>query len=371
MTIRKSLVGLTFAVLGAGLAIAPAWAQMSKEKGGEDETGPYQVQAGWFKPGVDRWDQPVIAVAIDNDNRIIIGNSDQLNTQPNSLMYAADGTVLPEKSTTSTKPKDQRTHVHLLEVLNADGKVIEDWSQWDSLINIPHSVHIDPYDKERHVWVIDRDNHQIHKFTNDGKKLVMTLGEKGVPGTDAKHFNRPAGIAYLPDGSFYVADGYVNSRVIKFDKDGKFILEWGTKGSGPGQFNLVHSVAVDANRHVYAADRNNNRIQVFDENGKFIEEWPHVRSATRLIVTNDNALWLASAAGYNRFAKFDLQGHLLTYWGMTGSDPGLMDNPHQFGVDSKGNLYVADAWNNRLQKFVPKAGADKTRLVGQEFTFKK
>ena len=350
------------------MTAAPAIAA-DAQKGGEDETGAYDVVPGWFKPGIDRWDQPVIAVAVDRDDRIFIGNSDQKNTQPKSLMYAADGTVLPERSTTSTKPMDQRTHAHLIEVLNADGKVIEDWKQWDSLIEIPHSIHISPYYKARNVWVVDRDNHQLLEFTNDGKKLVMKLGEKGVSGTDHGHFNKPAGITFMPDGSFYVADGYVNSRIIKFDKNGKFLLEWGSKGSGPGQFNLVHSVAVDANRHVYAADRNNNRIEVFDENGKFIEEWPHVRSATRLVVTTDGALWLASAQGYDRFAKFDLNGHLQTYFGAPGSDPGQMDNPHQFQTDSKGNLFVADAWNNRLQKFTPKPNADKARLIAPEFTF--
>ena len=108
---------------------------------------------------------------------------------------------------------------------DADGKVTEDWKQWDDMIAIPHSIHINPYDRDRPVWVIDRDNHQIIKFSNDGKKILMKLGEKAVPGTDHGHFNRPAGIAYLPDGSFYVADGYVNSRVIKFDKDGNYRLE--------------------------------------------------------------------------------------------------------------------------------------------------
>ena len=367
MTFHKSLLALTMGLL----ATAPAMAQISMEKGGGDETGPYQVQVGWFKPGIDRWDQPVIAVAVDNDNRIIIGNSDQLNTQPNSLMYNADGTVMKERSTTSTKPKDQRTHAHLIEVLDATGKVVEDWKQWDDLIAIPHSIHIDPHDKDRHVWVIDRDNHQILKFSNDGKKLVMRLGEKGVPGTDHTHFNAPAGLAFMPDGSFYVADGYRNSRIVKFDKAGKFLLEWGSKGSEPGQFNLVHSVAIDANHRIYASDRSNNRIQVFDENGKFIEQWPNVHGVTRLVVTQDNAVWVSSAVGYNRFAKYDLEGHLLTYWGVSGSDPGAMDNPHQYALDSKGNLYIADAWNNRLQKLAPKAGGDKSRMMAPEFVVTK
>lgn len=353
------------AAMGIGM---PALAQ---DKGGIDDS-PYQAQAGWFKPGIDRWDQPVIAVALDGDNRIIIGNADQKNTQPNSLMYRPDGTTYEERSTTSTKPAEQKTHAHQIMVLDASGKVVEDWKQWDELISIPHSIHINPYDTDRPVWVIDRDNHQILKFSNDGKKILLKLGEKAVSGTDHGHFNRPAGIAYLPDGSFYVADGYVNSRVIKFDKDGKFQLEWGTKGTGPGQFNLVHSVAIDANRRVYASDRNNNRVQVFDAGGKFIEEWPNIPSAPRLVVTQDNAVWLTSYdRRNNRFAKFDLNGKLLTVWGSTGTNPGQMDNPHQFAQDSKGNLFVADAWNNRVQKFMPKPGADKSKLMAQEFTFKK
>lgn len=371
MKFGTKLGWLTAAALGMAVSTVsgPVAAQ---DKGGMDETGPYQAVAGWFKPGIDRWDQPVIAVAVDGDNRILIGNADQKNTQANSLMFHADGTVYPEKSTTSTKPAEQKTHVHQILVLDADGKVTEDWKQWDDMIAIPHSIHINPYDKDRPVWVIDRDNHQIIKFSNDGKKILLKLGEKGVSGTDPGHFNRPAGIAYLPDGSFYVADGYVNSRVIKFDKDGKFQLEWGTKGSGPGQFNLVHSVAVDANHRVYASDRNNNRVQVFDANGKFIEEWPNIPSAPRLVVTQDNAIWLTSYDRRNsRFAKFDLNGKVLATWGATGTNPGQMDNPHQFAQDSKGNLFIADAWNNRVQKFTPKPGADKSKLMAQEFTFKK
>src|SRR3954471_24136268 len=124
----KIQIGLFAAALL--MTAAPAMAA-DADKGGEDETGPYQVVTGWFKPGIDRWDQPVIAVAVDRDDRIIIGSADQKNTQPNSLMYAADGTVLPERSTTSTKPADQKTHAPQIMVLNADGKVVEDWKEWD------------------------------------------------------------------------------------------------------------------------------------------------------------------------------------------------------------------------------------------------
>ncbi|MGE4061901.1 MAG: peptidyl-alpha-hydroxyglycine alpha-amidating lyase family protein [Rhodospirillaceae bacterium] len=365
MKTHARLFGLSFAL---AVMAAPALAQ---QKGGLDDTGPYNPVVGWFKPPIDGWDQPVIAVAVDNPNRIFIGQADQKNTQPNAPILDRNGTVRAERSTTSTKPNDQKTHANMLMVLDANGNVIENWTQWDSRIDQAHSIYISPYDPQRHVWVVNRTVHEILKFTNDGKKLVMVLGEKGVQASDKTHFAQPAGMAFLPDGSFLVADGYVNSRIVRFDRNGKYVNEWGTKGSGPGQFNLVHAVTIDPQGRIYAADRNNNRVQVFDKDGKFVEEWPNIRSVTKLIATTDNAIYLASAAGANRMAKFDLNGKLLTYWGITGSGPGSFDNPHQFAVDQQGNLYIADAWNNRLQKFTPKPDADKARLLTPEFSFQK
>src|SRR4030095_10908488 len=133
---------------------------------------------------------------------------------------------------------------------------------------------IDPYDPEKHIWIIDRTSQQVMKFTHDGKMLVMALGERGVAGTDEKHFGRPSGIAFLPNGSFYVSDGYDNRRIVKFDKNGRFLLQWGSEGSAPGQFGLPHSVSLDAQGRVYVADRMNDRVQVFDQNGKFLDQWP-------------------------------------------------------------------------------------------------
>ena len=148
---------------------------------------------------------------------------------------------------------------------------------------------MDPYDPDKHVWVVNRDSHRIHKFTRDGKQLVMTLG--GLfrdPGADERHFGLPADIAFLPDGTFFVADGYLNSRIVKFDKNGKYLLAWGTNGSGPGQFKVPHGVAVDGQRRVYVADRDNNRIQVFDEDGHYLDEWRNIRGAVaHVLATRD------------------------------------------------------------------------------------
>jgi DNA-binding beta-propeller fold protein YncE len=103
--------------------------------------------------------------------------------------------------------------------------VIEDWSQWNRVFGFLHKLRINPYDPDKHVWVVNRDGHQIHKFTRDGKKLLMTLGDVStIPGTDRRHFGSPTDIAFLPDDTFFVAEGYHNSRVVKFDKNGKFLL---------------------------------------------------------------------------------------------------------------------------------------------------
>ena len=134
---------------------------------------------------------------------------------------------------------------------------------------------ISPYDAEKNVWLIDDHKHVIYKFSHDGKTKLLTIGTYGVPGADDKHFNRPTYMDWLPDGSFVVADGYNGTRVVKFDKSGKYLTAWGTRGTAPGQFNVVHGIAADPmTRRVYVSDRGNKWMQVFDENGKFLDQWP-------------------------------------------------------------------------------------------------
>ncbi len=332
----------------------------SAEKGGLDLNGPYQVVPNWFKPGV-RWNQPVTGVVVDTPDRIIVTSSGEQITQPGSVILNPDGTLQNPRQDRTAKPIEKPTHEHMIVVLNRDGKVIEDWSQWNDQIVLAHNVEISPYDPEKHVWVVDREGAQIFKFTNDGKKIALKLGEKGVTGTDQYHYNWPAGLTFLPDGSFFVADGYRNSRIVKYDKNGKYLSEWGTKGDGPGQFNLVHGVAVDAQHRLYVSDRGNNRIQVFDANGKFIEAWNNARTS-HIIPTQDGGIW-AVAGENNRLVKFDMNGRLLTSWGVYGRFPEGFDDPHTFDLDSEGNVYLADTFNNRVDKFTPKPGADKSRLI--------
>jgi DNA-binding beta-propeller fold protein YncE len=158
--------------------------------------------------------------------------------------------------------------------------------------------------------------------------------------------------------------------VVKFDKNGKYLMAWGTKGKGPGQFDLPHSIDIDAQRRVYVADRSNSRIQIFDENGKYLNEWDNIRQPYHIMMTtggpNDSAQYLWVADGVtNKFLKYDLNGKLLYSWGTYGSFPGAFWGVHQFSIDSAGNLYAAETFGGRTQKFMPKPGADPATLIGQ------
>ena len=333
--------------------------------GGEDETGPYDVATGWPQPlGHPGWIWGSQGgVFAETPDRIYIANRGELPIPEKAPEGYTGGYGAFGQPATQGKPRMQ----HCILVVDGNGKLLEDWTQWDHLFEGgrgPHHVKISPYDPEKHVWVVDDMVQQVFEFTHDGKQLVLTLGERLKQGEDDKHFGRPTDIAWLPDGTFFITDGYVNTRVVKFDKNGKYLMTWGTKGKGPGQFDLPHSIDIDAQRRVYVADRSNSRIQIFDQNGKYLSEWDNIRQPYHIMITADQHLWVADGVT-NKFLKYDLNGHLLYSWGTYGSFPGAFWGVHQFSVDSAGNLYAAETFGGRTQKFTPKPGADPTTLIGQ------
>src|SRR5260370_41594369 len=146
-------------------------------------------------------------------------------------------------------------------VFDHDGKYLRSWGK--GLFGNPHGMRVD---KAGFVWVTDNGDHQVMKFTRDGE-LLMKLGIKGKAGTDDKTFNRPTDIAFASNGDFYVSDGYGNSRVVKFSKDGRFLKAWGSRGTAQGQFNTPHSVAVDKQDSAYVAEPENLPIPRFTPGG--------------------------------------------------------------------------------------------------------
>ena len=384
------------------------FAAVPGEKGGQDIFGAYEIVANWPKPisslpGHEKWTwgagQSVFA---ESPNRVFILQRGELPNllRPKTIQLPQLGSNiefpigrLPWRDATSTSPpgaletrdgkvgddsdvgkagEDFRWE-HCIVVVDANGNMVEDWTQWDKMLRRPHAVYISPYDPEKRVWVVDDYRHAIFIFTNDGKRLLQTIGEPNVHAADDKHFYRPTFIAWLSDGTFFVADGYANTRVVKFEKNGKYLMAWGEKGNPPnekrpGYFNNVHGIAVDPQtRQVFVNDRQNHRVQVFDENGKYLREWsfgPPPSDIHLFIITSDRHLWAADR-GTSKILKYDLDGNFLYAFGTWGDFPGGMWGVHGLSVDPDGNFYVAEVDSGRAQKYRPRPGANPAFLLGR------
>jgi len=234
------------------------------------------------------------------------------------------------------------------------GEIIDSWGENRFLM--PHGLNIDQYN---HVWVTDCALHQVMEFTHDGK-LLRQFGIAKEPGDDSSHFNLPTDIAFTPTGDFYVSDGYGNSRVVKFSREGKYLLEWGRHGKGPGEFDIPHGITVGANGRVYVADRENNRVQVFDSGGKFIAQWADdsygrlcaiTNAGEHLIAVDDKVTAMALVHLGSDVLEFDEAGKLLNRFGRSGDYDGHKCWYHDVVTDKEGNIYVADILENTIQKF--------------------
>ena len=383
--------------------------------GEQDVSGPYEVQQGWPKdlstlPGHEKWTYGAArGIFAESPNRVFLLGGGELPAMrrpqarlltdigPNVLFPVAG---LPWRNANIATPPgaggarqdpakgmemwrgasppyremgvDSRWH-HSIIVVDAQGNIIEDWTQWDHLFKRPHAIYISPYDAQKHVWAVDDHSHAIYKFSNDGKQLVQTIGTPNVPGADGTHFNRPTFMAWLPDGTFYVADGYNGTRVAKFDASGKFLLDFGKSGepekeTRPGFMNNVHGVAVDVEtRHVFVNDRDNHRIQIFDENGKYLSEWKIAVKPSSLHFVQIGADRTVATFDRNthKMLKYDLDGRLIYAWGTIGDFPGTLWGVHGMATDQEGNLYVAEVDSGRFQKFRPRAGANPATLIGK------
>lgn len=375
----RSWILTVAAALAVGVVAVPASAilhgQAAQEKGGDDYTGPYNVVPKWPLPS--RLAKPgqilgsTSGIWAESPNRVIILYRGEI-----ILPAMVNGKKVPPNFTgafgalgmqaTSQVP-DMR---NCILIMDASGNIVESWTQWDHLFQDgrgPHQVIMSPYDPEHNVWIVDDMRHQIFKFSNDGKKLLLTLGESGIFGDndDPTHFRRPTDIAFVADGSFFISDGYGNTRVLKFDKNGKFVKMWGTRGTGPGQFDTPHAIASDRNGRIYVADRGNDRIQIFDQEGKLLDIWPNITNPYTIRISEDGFAWVSSGV-LNEFLKYDLNGKLLYHWGTYGTAPGEMWSVHEFSSDSEGNLYTAEVFGGRAQKFTPKPGADPAKVFHQQ-----
>ncbi len=232
-----------------------------------------------------------------------------------------------------------------------NGKMLAAWK--DLQVTSSHGIKIDP---EGNVWLADVKGHAIMKFSRAGRLLMVITNAGKRPGDNKSEyaFNEPTGLTFTPDGSFYVSDGYVNARVIRFNRDGDYITHWGSKGKADGEFDLVHDVAVDSRGRVYVADRTNARVQVFDPGGKFLGKWTNLGNPWGLAyVARENAIYMCDGHA-NRILKLTTEGQVIGVLGGFGKIQGKLDFAHHMAVDSTGAIYVAEIKNWRVQKFSPR-----------------
>jgi peptidylamidoglycolate lyase len=236
------------------------------------------------------------------------------------------------------------------------GRMIASWGAKTFLV--PHGVTID---REDNVWVTDVGLQQVMKFSHDGK-LLLKLGEARVGGWDATHFNQPTDIAILDDGSFYVSDGYVNSRVAHFDRAGKLLHEWGSKGSGEGQFSNPHGLAFGPAGTIFVADRENSRVQVFDQKGAFKRLWLGAKDKGRVfqVATAPDGSIFAGVrrADYdppsNGVLKLDREWRIVSSTGFGAEGDPVFNAVHDLAIGKDGSVYVAETRTKRAVKLRPR-----------------
>lgn len=230
-----------------------------------------------------------------------------------------------------------------------------DWWMNDGLSGRAHGMGLDG---DGHVYCVDDGRHTVTKFSPDGESL-LTLGTPWEP-TETGHrdgpdlferiasithsagpFNQPTDAAIAASGEIYVADGYGNARVHKFDPAGELLRSWGEPGAGEGEFRLPHSVHTDGDGRVWVTDRENSRIQIFDADGEFLTEWTDLIRPTDVAIVGDT-VFVSELC--RRISVYTIDGELLTRWG--NADHGGVDElflaPHAIAVDSRGDVYVGE-----------------------------
>ena len=243
---------------------------------------------------------------------------------------------------------------HPMVVLDREGNFLKSWGE--GLFGRAHGIHIDRDDT---LYCTDDGDHTVRKITTDGK-VLLTIGvpNQPAPFLSQKPFNRCTHTALSPKGEIYVSDGYGNSCVHKYDPSGRHLMCWGTTGTDPGEFNIVHNVVADEDGWVYVADRENHRVQVFDGNGKYEMQWNNMHRPCALYCCGgQHPIFIIGELGPGmavnlkapnlgpRLSIVDVKGKLISRLGGKdgpGLETGKFLSPHGLAVDSHGDIYVGE-----------------------------
>jgi len=231
----------------------------------------------------------------------------------------------------------------------------------------PHGIYVD---QEGNVWVTDAQGkdgkgHQVFKFSPEGK-VLLTLGKAGVAGSGQDEFNAPSSVLVAPNGDIFVGDGHggeTNSRIVKFNKDGKFIKTWGKKGSAPGEIDIPHALAMDSRGRLFVGDRQNNRIQIFDQNGTSLDLWSQFSRPSGIFIDRNDTIYVADSESESVSKNHDgwkrgIRIGRVQDGVVTGFIPDPVDKitgtsaAEGVAADPAGNIYGAEVGPKRLMKYV-------------------
>jgi len=247
---------------------------------------------------------------------------------------------------------------------DADGTVIKNFGA--GLFVYPHGLWVD---KDGFVWVTDArgangKGQQVIKFSPDGKE-VMRLGKAGVAGLAKDTFNGPCALVTAPNGDIFVGDGHENaiSRIVKFDKTGKYLMEWGKKGTGPSEFDTPHALAIDSQGRIFVGDRANSRVQVFTQDGKLLEIWRQFGRPSGLYIDANDVMYSADSEsnpprnpGFKRGIRIGSvkDGRIkafIPYTNQQQMDAGGTHGVEGVTADPQGNVYGGEVSEMDLKKY--------------------
>lgn len=320
---------------------------------------------------------------------ISCGIASAQNDAPNSFRTIENWGKLPDArewgATSAIYPTNDGEHIWVAErcgsnlcvgsdvdpvmLFDLDGNVVKSFGA--GMIVWPHGMYVDADDN---VWIADSVGyapvpagigHTIMKFSPDGE-LLMKLGVEGVAANGKTVFNKPSDMLVAPNGDIFIADGHDaggNNRIVKLSKDGEFIMEWGTTGSGQGEFQDPHALAMDSQGRLFVGDRANSRIQLFDQEGNYLETWSQFGRPSGLFIDQNDMLYSAdseSNARRNRGWKRGIRigstkdGFVTTFIPDPEPDQDNSGTSAAEGVavDKYGNIYGAEVGPRRVNKYV-------------------
>ena len=316
---------------------------------------PYRSIENWGTLPAGRQWGSTSAVAIDADGTSVwvgerCGESRPPNQVDQSKPFACDGSPLDP-----------------ILKFDSSGKLLKSFGA--GLLLFPHGIYVD---RDGNIWVTDglgrgTKGHQVFKFSPDGK-VLLTLGKPNQPGSGPDQFNAPSAVVTAPNGDIFVADGHggnTNARIVKFTKDGKFIKTWGQKGSGPGDLDIPHALAMDSQGRLFVGDRQNNRIQIFDQDGKFLDQWAQFSRPSGIYIDKNDAIYVADSESESVSKNHDgWKRGIRVGSAKDGSVAAFIPDPVEttkgtsaaegVAADAMGNIYGAEVGPKRMMKYVRK-----------------